>query len=438
MRKPVIIFIAIILLAGLILSGCSSEETETATTTVTSTATATTTATATATTTATATVTATKEAPSEILFGQAISFSGVYAGNANFLEVPNLKTWEHDVNAEGGIYVAEYGKKIPVRLIQYDDKSDIETMIKLVKKLITEDKVDFIFPPHSSAMHAAAIPLINSYKIPFPVFSAIVSPEDLADMGKYPYRFVIFPDLYKMNDPIIQVAKENGVKTMAVIYVQDQMGIVYNGPMKDMLAEAGIETVLNKSYPLGATDISTLLKEIKTLNPDGLVAFTYPSDALLLTEQSKIIGLNPKYFFVGIGGGMPMYRDKFGAETIEGVVSWGGWSPSLNAHTQAYWDNYKEINGFTPDYYSGHWAYAYAEVMGQAIEKAGSLDREKVRDALMTETFKGTVMVVDVKFENYMNPNLYSYVGQWQDGVLEALWPKDVRKVDVIYPKPEW
>jgi branched-chain amino acid transport system substrate-binding protein len=343
-----------------------------------------------------------------------------------------------DVNAKGGIYVKEYDKRIPIKFIQYDDKSDIETMIKLVKKLVTEDKVDFLFPPHSSAMHAAAIPLINDFKIPFPVFSAIVSQDDLKDMGKYPYRFVIFPDMFKMNGPFINLAKEMGVKTMAIVYVQDQMGIVYNSSMEQQLKEAGISMVLNKSYPLGATDVSTLLKEIKTLNPDALVAFTYPGDSILLTEQSKVIGLNPKFFFVGIGGGMPMYRDKFGAKTVEGVLSWGGWSPSINAHTQAYWDGYKALNKFTPDYYSGHWAYAYAEVMEQAIEKAGSLDREKVRQVLMTETFKGTVMAVDVKFTNYMNPNLYSYVGQWQNGVLESVMPKETRKVKVIYPKADW
>jgi branched-chain amino acid transport system substrate-binding protein len=55
--------------------------------------------------------------------------------------------WSEEVNKNGGIYVKEYGKKLPVELIRYDDKSDIGTMTNLLEKLIVQDKVDFVFPP---------------------------------------------------------------------------------------------------------------------------------------------------------------------------------------------------------------------------------------------------------------------------------------------------
>ena len=134
---------------------------------------------------------------------------------------------------------------------------------------------------------------------------------------------------------------------------------------------------------------------------------------------------------------MPMYRDTIGGSSIEGVLTWGGWKPSLTAHTQEYFDKFKALNKMEPDFYSSSWAYAYVEVLGMAIEKAGSLDREKVKQALMTETFKDTVMGVDVKFENYFNQNLYSYVGQWRNGVLQGMWPKNIRTVQPV-PKPAW
>ena len=77
---------------------------------------------------------------------------------------PIYKMWIDEVNAEGGIYVKKYGKKLPIETIIYDDKSDIDTMTNLVEKLIVEDKVDFILPPAGTAMLFAAAPIANNYK----------------------------------------------------------------------------------------------------------------------------------------------------------------------------------------------------------------------------------------------------------------------------------
>jgi ABC-type branched-subunit amino acid transport system substrate-binding protein len=64
---------------------------------------------------------------------------------------PVYKMWVDEVNADGGIYVKEYGKKLPVKMLVYDDKSDLGTMCRMLEKLIVEDKVDFVFPPASTA-----------------------------------------------------------------------------------------------------------------------------------------------------------------------------------------------------------------------------------------------------------------------------------------------
>ena len=72
--------------------------------------------------------------------------------------------WVDEVNKAGGIYVKEYGKKLPVELKRYDDKSDIGTMTNLLEKLIVEDKVDFIFPPWGTAwLFAPPPPSANKY-----------------------------------------------------------------------------------------------------------------------------------------------------------------------------------------------------------------------------------------------------------------------------------
>ena len=99
-----------------------------------------------------------KELPpkDKIIIGQAASLSGLLSGEYTYACAPVYDLWVKDVNAAGGIYVKEYGKKLPVELKVYDDKSDIGTMTRLLEKLITEDKLDFVFAPWSTAFVFAA------------------------------------------------------------------------------------------------------------------------------------------------------------------------------------------------------------------------------------------------------------------------------------------
>ncbi|MFC1868430.1 amino acid ABC transporter substrate-binding protein [Thermodesulfobacteriota bacterium] len=377
-------------------------------------------------------------AKDKIVFGQALSLSGKIAMLASFLEVPAIKLWLQEVNAKGGIYVKEFGKKLPVELIRYDDKSDVDTMLKLVKKLITEDKVDFLLPPSTSAMHFAMLPLANKYR--HPIVTWTVASEKLLKMAKeLPYIFHTSPPPSAHMEVGKDLFVELGVKSVALIYIQDLAGIEYSGALKKRLEAAGIKVILYKSYPFGSKDLSPLLKRIKSANPDALVAVSYPPDSLLITEQSMIIGLNPKFFSLGIGGAMPMFRDKFGASKLEGLIAFGGWNPKSSPEANDYFEKYRKLNNIEPDYWSASYGYATYQIYEQAIEKAGTLDRDKVRDILAKGTFTNTAAGnIVFKFDGQFSYNVPSYYGQWQNGVFEAIAPKNTRTAKPIYPKPPW
>ena len=98
-------------------------------------------------------------AKDKIVIGQAISLSGPQAPAVTMAGGPIYEMWVEEVNQKGGIYVKEYGKKLPVELIRYDDKTDIGTMTNLLEKLIVEDKVDFVFPP--GARLGSLLPLLS-------------------------------------------------------------------------------------------------------------------------------------------------------------------------------------------------------------------------------------------------------------------------------------
>jgi ABC-type branched-subunit amino acid transport system substrate-binding protein len=76
-----------------------------------------------------------------------------------------MQLWEQKVNADGGIYVDEYGKNLPVEYIIYDDASDVGTMVQQTEKLIVEDEVDILFSACSTASISAQAPVANKYSM---------------------------------------------------------------------------------------------------------------------------------------------------------------------------------------------------------------------------------------------------------------------------------
>lgn len=143
----------------------------------------------------------------EVLFGGAISQTGQYAEPAG-RQVNSIKLWVDDVNARGGLL----GHKVVVRLL--DDKSEIQTAIKLYEKLITEDKVDVLLAPYSSGITEAVANVNERYKMPFVAYGAASTP--IWEKGRK-YIFNIVPVAEDYQKGAVHLAKQLGVKSIAVI-----------------------------------------------------------------------------------------------------------------------------------------------------------------------------------------------------------------------------
>ena len=104
-------------------------------------------------------------AKDKIRVGWVTSLSGVNAPGVMVTSGNVYKMWVEEVNAKGGLNIKEYGKRLPLDVTMYDDKSDIGTMTKLLEKTIVEDKVDLIFCPWDTAFIFAAAPIANKYKM---------------------------------------------------------------------------------------------------------------------------------------------------------------------------------------------------------------------------------------------------------------------------------
>ena len=372
----------------------------------------------------------------KIVIGTAISLSGAYSAGAGMSQIPNYHMWVEEVNAKGGIFVREYNKRLPVELIVYDDKSDIGTAVKLVEKLILEDKVDLLLPPWGTAMHFAVAPVANRYG--YPLLGPTISSEKLRELSdKIPYFFGVLNMPREQGTALAELVAELGPKKVALIYVADAYGIEWAGVVSPALKEKGLSPFIEKSYPLGSKDLSPLLKEIKAANVDALLGMSYPGDTFLITTQSQTLKLNPDLFYLGVGVAFPGYRDRFGAAAVEGVMGAGAWNPRVPyPGAKEYFDRHVVKWDKEPDRWASAFAYASLQILEQAIEKTGSLDRKRLRDTIASETFP--TVIGPVKFEGGFNIQAPGEIGQWQNGEFEVVAGIEKRTAKPIYPKPSW
>ena len=377
-------------------------------------------------------------AKDKIVVGMARPLSGWMAviGDSAFKVI--YDTWVPMVNAEGGIYVKEYKKKLPIELLIYDDKSDVGTMTRLTEKLIVEDKVDFLWPACGTAFLFAQAPIANKHG--YILLTAEGGATQIKDMlVSLPYVFVSlsFSDWYQL--PVLaEMLGEEGAKTAYIAYIADLHGIEYSGVAGIEFPKHGIDIVGIKSVPPGTKDLSPIIKKAKKSKADVFCAFAYPDMVLPATGTSMALRYNPKAWIGGPGANFGFYHAAFGP-AVEGVTGFTAFACSQSKAAQTLCDKlYKGKPEELQDWWGHPLYWAALEFWKQAIEKAGTLDQKKIRDIMATEKFN--TMLGPTWFENGLmaKESHTGEIGQWQKGVFEVVGPKKHATAKFIYPKPKW
>jgi branched-chain amino acid transport system substrate-binding protein len=366
--------------------------------------------------------------------GWAISKTGPFAAGAAVTTLPNYQVWVKDVNDAGGINVG--GKKMKIEVIEYDDRSNSEEMIKAVERLATQDKVDFILPPWSTGMNLAAAPILN--KLGYPHLAVTANTNQAPQLSKRWPNLTFWLGLpSEITDGIVEtfskMNKDGKInKKVAMIAVADQFGIELSTATREGLKKAGFEIVYDKSYPFGTQDMQPVLKDAQAANPDVLLAFSYPPDTFAITDTAKVLAFNPKVLFVGVGTAFPGYKGKFQA-SAEGVMGIGGSDAALPG-IKWYIQHHKEIIGREPDRWASPITYASLQVLQQAIERVGK-DRAAVIKEINTGSFE--TIIGKVKLEDGQNRNIWA-VGQWQGNDFFGIAPVNKQGAKAAIAKPAW
>jgi len=345
-------------------------------------------------------------------------------------------------NEKGGVL----GRKL--ELVMDDDRSEASTAARIYDKVIRQGKVEAILGPYTSPITEAVADVTERHRIPMLAYGANTSP--IFKKGRR-FMFMVGPPNDRFLEGLIDLAARRGLKTVAILN-EDMPGgprAIAQGAV-ELAKRKGLQVVLAESYPTGTTDFTPLLKRARAVNADVLAAATYFEDAVAITRQLKELNIDPKMFGVTIGGALPRFYEALG-KTAEFVYAFSLWEPELvtlragglipvarqypgaREYVEAY---RKEFPGAEPSQADAI-GYGACQILVEAVKRAGSLDGEKMREAIL----KMDVHTVYGAFRVDQDGVQVAYkvlLAQWQDGKKVIVWPDELAPVKARFPTPPW
>jgi len=372
--------------------------------------------------------------PIRIGFGMAMT-GGLAAGGKSALLA--MQIWEDHVNKEGGLL----GR--PVKLIYYDDQSNPATVPGIYTKLLDVDKVDFIVSGYGTNLIAPAMPIaIQHDRLFLGLFGLAVNSE-----FHYPKYFSMLPTgpdpKHAFSAPFFKVAMAANPKPKSLALLAEDSEFPKNASegVRDFVKEYGLDLVYDKTYPPGTPDFTPIVHAIQATNPDMVFVASYPPGSVGMLRAATESGLKTRFF----GGGMvglqfTPIKEQFGSK-LNGVVDYDWWIPAETMQFPGILDFLKEYQtkagaaGVDPlGWYLPPFAYAYLQVLGDAITGSKSLDQEKVADFIRSNPFK--TIVGDLSFGKdgeWSKPRVLEV--QWQNISGSGIEPfKDTKTEAILEP----
>ena len=365
-------------------------------------------------------------AQSPLRIGASLSLTGTYAKPGLYGREGYALCQKH-LNESGGVL----GR--PVELAIYDDRSDPQTGVRLYEKLITEDRVDAVLGPYSSAITEAVANVTEKYKKL--LIAPLGSAGSIWEKGRRYLIMMVSPaEVYL--EGLMDMAARNGLKSVAVIYEDTLFPKTSVKGAMAIARKRGLDIVFLEAYPKAQIDFAGLLTKIRAVRPDVLAAATYFDDVVAITRQMKELDVNVKMFGTTVGGDLPEYYKALG-RTGEYVYGASQWEPSLTypgarEFAAAYEAEFNRI----PSYHAAA-AYAACILLGEAINRTGTLDPDRLREYLFKLQTVTAFGAFDVDERGYQLGHRMVTI-QWQDGRQVVVWPDDVASGKIRFPTPPW
>jgi branched-chain amino acid transport system substrate-binding protein len=380
------------------------------------------------------------EAQKPIRIGASASKTGAYAA----LGQNQLRGYELCVkhaNEKGGLL----GRK--VELVVEDDHSDAATAVGIYERLITHDKVDLVLGPYGSPMTAPVANVTERHRMP--MVAPTIGTTSFFKEGRR-FIFMVYSPGEVYLEGFVELVARNGLKSIALIGEDSIFPHAVVKGASELAKKRGLQVVFAESYPKGTRDFSAILGRIAAKAPDALGAASYFEDAVAITRQMRELNLNVRIYAATIGPGQPEFYKRLerSAEFVYGPSQWekefvtiraGGLIPIARQYPGArefVEAHEREYPGADLSYQTAA-GYAGCQVLTEAVKRAGSLDREKVREAILKLDFNTVFGAFKVDPDGLQIAHKMVTI-QWQDGKRVIVWPEELAPGKPRFPTPPW
>jgi branched-chain amino acid transport system substrate-binding protein len=340
--------------------------------------------------------------------------------------------WAEVANSKGGIKAG--GKNYKVEIVYVDYASNTPRAVQTAERLITEDKVNFLFSPFGSGATKAASGVSEKYGIP--TVAATASSEQVYDQG-YKYLFGTFTPNDTLTEPLSNIVskRDQNIKRVAILARNDLFPLAIGNEMEKSAKKRNLSVVMFEKYAIGTMDHASAITQMRAAAPDWIFATGYINDLILIRKQMSDLGVTAPVVTMIAG---PAYKEFMEATgpLAENVSSAAWWHPAVRYGGQGVlgstenfnklWEQkYKDI----PDYAQAS-AAAAGEIFQLAIEKADTVDPKKVRDALAgldATTFYGRIKFGPTGQITSLDPPVF----QIQGGKPIVIFPDYIKQGDL-------
>ena len=372
----------------------------------------------------------------DIVLGASVQLTGPVANTGRYYK--DAYDFAIDkINAAGGVKVGNTKRKLALKL--YDNQSDVNLSVRQYTQLVSQDKVNLLLGPFASNFALADSAVSEKYRVPM-VQGGGASDQIFSRKFKYIFGTLAPASNYFASTIDMLKQLEPAPKSVALLYADDAFDVSVAQGTRPLLQKAGLKIAIDARYSSNASDFNSLLSQIKSVNADAVLVAGHETEILNFVRQAKSLAVAPKMYSFTVGVPSEDFRKALGKDA-DYAFGMTAWLPNASLKDRWFGDAaqfataYKAKYGYDPDYHAAS-GVADVEAVAQAIENAGSVEPQKVRDALAKLNFPS--LYGTIAFAANGQIDLPQVVIQVQGDKLVAIYGSKGFIVKPNYPMPAW
>lgn len=369
-----------------------------------------------------------------IVVGTSISETGPFSTLADRWR-KMTEVFAEELNRTGGVFVKSCGKKLPLKFVIYDDQSVPATAVALYEKMATVDGVDFFVGPDWSSLGLAVPPIAEKHQIPM-VMANVATPS-IYERGLKYSAGTPAPVVPRWSERYFDMVGRMNPKPQTIFFITHDNPVMkgITGVWTKKAEAQGLKVVGAEVFSQELKDFTALIAKVRAAKPDIVYVSSFDGPSVPLVQQMRQMKVRAMDVHHTMLTGA-LYKQV--GKDIEGMTGELSWYPGIKGPHSEFVEavlGKSNVNMFDYTFTLAR-IDAYL-VMVQAIEKAGAVDREKVRAAIRGGgPFQSPAG--DIVFDDKGFPNTGAFAIQFQGGKVVVVWPPEAATGKVAWPSPTW